>query len=88
MRCYLPGIYLSQNSVEALQDILQYTSNDVPLLSEAFEAAGSSPASEGNKREAQLGDAVLRLVLYLEGRRRNASTGKFYSLRYPSKNIY
>lgn len=74
---YLPGIYLSQESVDALTDILPYTFNDLILLSEAFEAAGSSPAEEGNKRQAHIGDVVLRLVLYLDGRSHNASTGNF-----------
>lgn len=88
MRNYLPGIYLSQESVDALTEILQYTFNDLALLSEAFEAAGFSPAPEGNKREGQIGDAVLRLDLCLDGRSRNASTGKFSSMRYPSKIRY
>lgn len=78
MVIYIPGTYLTEESVNGLNSILHYAARDLMLLSESIEAAGSGGAQEGNKGLAQIGDAVLRLVIYLDGRRRHLSTGKLH----------
>lgn len=69
-------------AVEDVQTILGYQFNNRELLLEAIKASGSGlnlghnrSAMEGNKRLAQVGDAVMRLVLfdewYLSGTKRS-----------------
>ena len=60
-------------AVDGVQSILSYQFNNRELLLEAIKASGSGlnlghnrSALEGNKRLAQVGDAVLRLVLFDE----------------------
>lgn len=55
---------------------IPFNFEDIDLLIEALEAAGASNRPEGNKRLALIGDAVLRLVLYLHGYMQDFSTSK------------
>jgi ribonuclease-3 len=76
---YIPGTRLTEESVEGLNSIIHYSARDLILLSESIEAPGSGVTPEGNKGLAQIGDAVLRLVIYLDGRRRHLSIGDYIS---------
>ncbi|KAJ5947231.1 hypothetical protein N7466_000246 [Penicillium verhagenii] len=71
----MPGF--PKNSFDPISDleaIIHYSPRDPDLPMQSLEAAGSTTRREGNKRLAIIGDAIIRLILYVRGYESNAST--------------
>jgi hypothetical protein len=66
--------------IHALEELLDNTIDHKCLLDEAFETPRSNPAfssnPDGHKGLAQLGDAILRLAIWLYASERGYSTSK------------
>ncbi|CAI7676664.1 unnamed protein product [Penicillium pancosmium] len=60
---------------------IPYMFEDERLRDEALEAASAFSRPEGNKRLALIGDAVLRLILYMHGYVRGWSTEQMSDLQ-------
>ncbi|PGH07240.1 hypothetical protein AJ79_06344 [Helicocarpus griseus UAMH5409] len=63
----MAGVLLpTDDSIQAVKDIIGFKFHDRALLREALQAAGFA-STDGNKKLALLGDAVLKPVLVMEG---------------------
>lgn len=71
----MPSMDLAARTLE-VEKILGYKFTDTLLIQEALQLAGFRPNSDGNKNLALVGDAVLRLVLVMDGYDRGQRRGK------------
>jgi len=72
------ALYLTENQIQACESIIGYTFNDKRLLEKAFESAGATGARRDNRDEAHVGDAVIKLVFYLDGYTRTVPRGNLH----------
>lgn len=63
----ITGSHLSPDLVQQLEEILGYAFRDENLRDKSLEAAGSTPAPDGNKSLAHVGDSVLKVILSIYG---------------------
>lgn len=59
--------HLSPVHVQQLEETLGYAFRDENLRDRSLEAAGSTPAADGNKPLAHVGDSVLKVILSIHG---------------------
>ena len=79
--------YLSAESIKKIEAIIGYEFNDKTLLEKSLQSAGFGPHREGNKPLALIGDAALRLVLYLGGYETDSSIRKSSSIPYTYRRL-
>ncbi|KAJ5080947.1 hypothetical protein N7456_013657 [Penicillium angulare] len=72
-------ILTTAERISAAEAIIGYVFHNDQLLVKALEAAGATPAAQGNKRLALIGDAALRLILYELGYEDERSIGDMTS---------
>lgn len=82
-----PTGLLGSSEVDSLEGILRYQFTDLRYLDAAVEGAGARRAAEGNKRLAQLGDAVIRLVHTSNGFDKKLSTGELLHISHTCCHI-
>lgn len=70
----MPSLDLDSRRL-AVEKILGYQFTDPFLCHEALQLAGFRPNSDGNRALAQIGDAVLELVLVTDGYERRQKRG-------------